>query len=127
MFHFSLSPGKAIFKSKIKVIFAKEWKESVGCFPQKSFVTWELYQVLDSGEALPVDQFWGRIREVCDIFLGALLVLQPVCNASSMACNLLFYRFGGGWSLLSICSTRVLVLFVGLGAPAGKGKPSFVF
>lgn len=77
MFHSSLNPGKTILKFKINVIFGKEWKESVGWFSPKSFITWELYHVLGSREAPAVDQFWGRTCEVGDTSLGTLFAASP--------------------------------------------------
>lgn len=134
MFHSSLSPGKTILKSKIKVIFGEEWKEPVGWFFPRILCTWKLYHVLGLREAPTVDRFWVRIYEVCVTSLGALFASsQPVTQGWGVACIWqatwfpTAHRFGGGWSLLLRCSTHVLVLFVGLGAWVGKGKPTFVF
>lgn len=95
MFHSSLSPEKIIFKSKVKVIFGKEWKGLMGVFFPPNSVTWELYHMLGLREAPAVDQYWARMWSLWYIF-GCFACLQPACNTSlesclHMACNQVFY------------------------------------
>lgn len=134
MLHSSLSPRRTSLKSQIKVVFAKEWKESMGFvlvwfFLPKSFISWELYHGLGSSNTSILGQNMWSLW-----YMFMCFACSPGTRVQGVACGwheiLVFFLGHTGSGELGLCCWYIQPIFwcclLGLEPELEKGKPSFV-